>query len=110
MSVDLAIQVVGLLGDGITFTGAYILAKREAGEKDRTQEVLATVHAIEHFPELGRLKLEIDGIVIANKDDVEIAVAQRSSRQALWGKRILAIGFFFIFVARLLETIRVVNH
>ena len=110
MSMDLAIQLIGLLGDGITFTGAYILAMREAGEKDRTEEALATVHAIEQIPGLRRLIVEIDGIVIKNKDDIEIAIAQRSSKRARLGARILAVGFLFLFVARGLETVRLVHH
>jgi len=94
---------LGFLGDATTFAGAFILAMKEAGEEKRARQKLGTVTAIETYPELKKITIDIEGIVIEKKEDLEIAFARGPSRRSRLGACILAIGFVFLFLSRFAE-------
>jgi hypothetical protein len=96
MTLKSLAQILGVLGDSITFEGAILLATGEAGEEMRTREIVNAVTAYRIFPDLKKLVLERNGIIFNNQEDIEIAVARRFSKRAqagawLQGKRILKI-------------------
>lgn len=90
----------GLVGDVITFAGAFLLAVNEALRARR----FSKAGRIERFFEGSELtKILIDGVPIREFRDIEYALERRSSRLALAGAITLATGFLFILAARLLE-------
>jgi len=105
MALPVLAQILGLLGDAITFMGAILLALGEAGEEARAREIEGAATTYKAFPELKKLVIEIEGVIINNEEDVEFAVAHRFSRRARTGAWIVAGGFVFLFISRILEII-----
>lgn len=110
MSAETIARCFGFLGDATTFAGALVLALKEAKEEDRTHEVIATEDTLAKFPELREILIELDGVILQKPGDVELAVAKRASRKSRIGAWILAAGFVFLFLARLIETLYPVHH
>jgi len=98
-------QTLGLLGDAITFLGAILLALGEAGEESRTRQAVGMATAYKEIPDLNKLTIEIEGMIIKKEGDAHIAVARRFSRRALLGARTIAGGFLFLLASRILEMI-----
>lgn len=107
MSLEMAAQIIGLVGDVVTFSGAIVLAIREAGEGQRAIEVEGTTKVLSKYPEMQKLTIQIDEVIVRDEGDVEIGVAGRSSRRARLGAGIIAVGFLFLLVSRALEMLLV---
>lgn len=103
MTVAALAQTLGLLGDAITFTGAILLALGEAGEEKRAREIVNAVTAYKAFPDLKKLVVEIEGVVIKDTEDIEIAVKRRFSKRARAGAWVIAGGFIFLLASRILD-------
>jgi hypothetical protein len=103
MSIETISQILGLVGDVITFSGGLVLAIKEAGEEKRARERVGVANALENFPNLKKLTILIDETLIRNESDIEVAIASRASQRARWGGGLIAAGFVFLFVARVLE-------
>lgn len=104
MSLETAAHILGLIGDAVTFGGAFLLAKREAGEGEREVEIQATGKAFKKYQkELSRVRIKIDETEVKNEGDIAIAIIGRSTKMARTGAGIIAIGFLFLFLARICE-------
>jgi hypothetical protein len=98
--------IVGLLGDLLTFTGGLLLAW-DAVQKEREFERIKKVAAALQSPWLARLKVEMEGLIVADEGDVQKAFIRRSARKAAYGCGLLAAGFLLLLAAR---TIELLNH
>ena len=108
---DFAGPLIGFLGDAITFTGALIMALKEAGEEKRARELRAVVAVFEKSKGMQRLeRVTIEGIPIETERDIELALLKRASRRARIGAIFLSIGFMFLGLCRWIEIKDVFNH
>jgi hypothetical protein len=105
MSAEIVSRCFGFLGDATSFVGALVLALKEAGEEERTTEVIATEETLEKYPELREILIDVDGVILQKPGDVELAVAKRASKRSRVGAWILAAGFVFLFIGRFIEAI-----
>jgi hypothetical protein len=106
MTLPMLAQIFGLVGDTVTFIGAVLLARGEAGEEARAREIEGTTTTYKTSPELKKLVIEIEGLIIKREEDVEFAVTHRFSRRAGMGAWIIAGGFVLLLISRILEIIR----
>src|SRR5277367_3356382 len=100
MCIERLRLICGIIGDSLTFLGGAILAwdALQALEAYKDRRILA-----ESVRRLAGLKVEDDdGNVLANEEDVDVSDLRRAKRRAQVGFAILASGFFFLLVTRLL--------
>jgi len=95
---------LGVLGDATTFTGAIILALKEAGEEEKAREARDILKVYERNGRLKEKEIRIEGVLIECEKDIEIALAKRASRRSRLGAVFLAVGFIFLLFSRLLES------
>jgi hypothetical protein len=107
---EILAPAIGMVGDAISFTGALILALKEAGEEKKARELHDIVETFEKNPGMRRIEVSIEGIVIETERHIEIALSKRASRRARVGAVFLAIGFVFLFIGRLVEMLGVVHR
>jgi len=96
-------KATGLLGDAVTFFGAYRLARAEAGEADRVGQVEGMLKAFQETPDLQELPMQIGGRVVRGPKDVAIAIAEVFSLAARQGSWLLMAGFGLLLISRILE-------
>ncbi len=92
----------GLVGDALTFAGGLILAFDAARQEKRFKKMRGKVDTFLSPPFL-RLKVVEDGVVLTDEKDVELTFIRHSVRSAKLGSILLAFGFAFLLVTRLLE-------
>jgi hypothetical protein len=105
---------LGVLGDATTFTGAIILALKEAGEEEKAREARDILEVYERNGRLKEKEIWIEAVLIECEKDIEIALAKRASRRSRRGAVFLAVGFIFLLFSRLLESkdviYRLIHH
>ncbi len=94
--------ILGLIGDTLTFAGGTILAW-DAARQDKQFRKIRKLAETLAAPELVHLKVEVEGVVIADEKDIEQAFIRHSARRALVGAITLAVGFGFLFATRWVE-------
>lgn len=97
--------ISGFLGDTITFIGAFMIAVKEAGEYKRLRQEVGASKAYKENPKLKQLLIEVDGLLVQNGEDVKVILAKRASNISRRGAQVLAVGFGFLIIARVCETI-----
>ena len=102
MPDHLLAPIVGLFGDTLTFAGGTILAW-DAVQQDKQFRKIRRLAETLAAPELVHLRVEVEGVVIADERDIEHAFIRHSARRALIGAITLAFGFGFLFATRWLE-------
>ncbi len=101
--------VLDLIGDVVTFTGGYFLARDViVREKDATnfKKILKVVTA----PELSELQFEVKNVVIGDEKDAEYALIRLSLRRARLGIALLIIGLCFLVFGKILEIMTAMAH
>ncbi|HKV77598.1 MAG TPA: hypothetical protein VJP02_05645 [Candidatus Sulfotelmatobacter sp.] len=93
---------LGLAGDTVTFIGGIVLALEAARQHEQFLKIQQMANTLKS-PELVHLKVEVEGVLITDHKDIERAFIRLSARRALIGAIGLAIGFGFLFLARLAE-------
>jgi len=94
-----AAPFVGLFGDGATFAGGLVLAL-DALHKEREIKDIRRIVSTLKSPVIARLKVEMEGVILTDEDDVQIAFLRRSARKALLGCALLTVGFLALLLAR----------
>ncbi|MFZ0821753.1 MAG: hypothetical protein WAM91_16940 [Candidatus Acidiferrales bacterium] len=97
--------IAGLVGDLLTFVGGLMLTL-DAAHKDEEFEKINNVAKALNSPWMARLKVDMEGIIITDEKDVQHAFIRRSARKAVWGCRILCIGFGLLLLSRALELMK----
>jgi hypothetical protein len=100
--------VMGFVGDTLTCVGGILLAWDAIHGEREFRRIRKIAQAIEE-KSLARIHVVLEGVQISAESDVERAFIRRSARKALIGSILLAIGFVFLFVARVLEAAAVVH-
>ena len=95
-------SIIGLLGDLLTFSGGLFLAL-DAVQKEKEFNKIKRVAAALRTPYLAKLKVEIEGLIISDDQDVERAFIRHSARKAVVGCVVLTLGFLLLLAARILE-------
>jgi hypothetical protein len=94
--------IIGLVGDLLTFTGGLLLAI-DVAQKEREFSKIKAVSSSIESPFLAKIKIEMDGIILTDKDDVVRAFIHHSARKAFWGCILLSVGFLFLLSVRISE-------
>jgi hypothetical protein len=98
--------ILGLVGDLFTFMGAVILAF-DAISKQREYLRLKNIESTIQSKALSNLTLELDGVLIKDKDDVARAFVHTSAGKTVVGCLVLMTGFLFLLFSRLLDYLSV---
>lgn len=93
---------LGLAGDALTFVGGLILAVDSALQARRFRNIRDRVKTY-LSPELLQLRVEVDGVVITDKADIELPFIRHSAALAKLGSILLSLGFGCLLTARLFE-------
>lgn len=94
--------VIGLFGDLLTFSGGLLLAV-DVAQKERDFAQIKNIASAVKDPWMARIKVEMEGVILADDKDVERAFIHRSARKAVWGCVFLSCGFLFLLSVRVLE-------
>ena len=100
----LSVPLIGLCGDALTFVGGLLLAL-DTAQKGRE---FKAIQALKN-PQLARLEVEVDGVVVVAGDSAERIFVHRSARRAVVGCWILSGGFLLLLAARIGEIISLVK-
>jgi hypothetical protein len=104
-TLEILNTIFGFAGDTISFAGAFMIAKKEAGEYSRVKQEVGAGKAFEENPELKKIRIEIDGVPVQTGEDVKMSLAKRASHISRQGAGVLAVGFVFLFLARVCESL-----
>ena len=91
------------IGNGVSF-GAGVLLAVETVLRERELRKILKVAKMFKSPELTKLKYEVNGIVISDDRDLQLAHLRLSSKRARLGLVFLVIGFLLIVAGELLRS------
>lgn len=90
------------IGNVISFLGGVVLALETVAREREVRKIHKVARMFE-APELTKLKYEVNGIVISDERDLEIAHLRVSKRRAYWGLAMLITGFVLVVIAELIK-------
>jgi hypothetical protein len=104
-TLEILNTIFGFGGDAISFAGAFMIAWKEAGEYSRVREEIGASEAYKENPGFEKVLIEAHGIPVRGPEAVKMSLAKRASNISRQGAGVLALGFVFLLVARVCETI-----
>jgi hypothetical protein len=94
--------IVFWAGNVVSFAGGVILAL-ETLARERERRRIYKIQEMFKSPSLAKLRYEVNGIVISDERDLEIAHLRLSSKRAALGLSLLVIGFALTIVSEFLD-------
>jgi hypothetical protein len=104
-TLEILNTIFGFGGDAISFAGAFMIAWKEAGEYNRVLEEIVASEVYKENPGFQKVVIEDQGVAVRGPEDVKMSLAKRASNISRQGAGVLALGFVFLLVARMCETI-----
>jgi len=93
---------VGLVGDGLTLIGGFLLGLDALRKGADFKEVQSLIRA-GHDPRLAKIRLVLNGVELSSESGAEKAVIRGSAWRAIWGCAALFLGFAVAACSRIME-------
>jgi hypothetical protein len=94
---------IGVGGDVATFVGGLVLAFDALNREKEFGRIRTVTGTALRTGALARLKIDLNGVILTDEDDIERAFIRQSARKAIWGCGFLAVGFLLLLSAHLIE-------